>query len=277
MKQTLTVTAAVTALVLGTTAGALAGSHVEILSPVADSVAYGDTLDLVATATSETSVNVAVRATTEVDDACTPGTSNVLYRDVTGELATDVNGLYAATMDISGAAPGLYCFAFDPADAPRISQKFFIADGRVAGGGQMLEGAFKVSFGGEAYAIQDTSGTNIDGVGSWTVRFHDVSTDGVSGTTFSGDHVRDMNFFVDGSVANLEVVGTWDGVAGHELTVRAEDGAEPGGHDNLRFELRDPSGVLIYDTFGGDFPGESNNVGTARTGLDRGNLQVDTR
>ena len=277
MRKTFTIATAVTALALGSTAGALATGHVAIVSPSAGAAVFGDTLVLEATATADTPVNVAVRETTDADSSCSLGTTNVLYRDVSGTLSTDDAGVYSDTIDISGASTGLYCFAFDPADGPRISQKFYVADGRVSGGGQILDGSFKVSFGGEAYAIADTSGANVAGVGSWTVQFHDVGEVGVSGTTFSGDEISDMNFFADGSVANFVVTGTWDGVAGHSVIVRAEDRGEPGSNDNVRFTLRNPGGGVVYDTFPADFPGESDNVGTARTSVDRGNLQVETR
>ena len=84
-----------------------------------------------------------------------------------------------------------------------------------------------------------------------------------------------MNFFDDGSVANFTVLGEFNGMAGYKMIIRVEDFDEPGCLDNTRFELYNGS-TPVYDSYNsGDFPGQSNHIGTARTYLDRGNLQVE--
>ena len=97
-------------------------------------------------------------------------------------------------------------------------------------------------------------------------------------------------------MTNFAVYGSLDGEPGYTVIVRVEDFTEPGREDTIRFELlMDPgmtatpgnslSRVAIYDTSdkkpasheGGDFTSGSNNSGSARTLLDRGNVQIDLR
>lgn len=83
-----------------------------------------------------------------------------------------------------------------------------------------------------------------------------------------------MNFFGDGTVANYTVQGEFNGESGYYMIIRVQDSGEPGFQDNLRFELHNET--KIYDSrLSGDFPGESEDVGTNRAYLDRGNIQVE--
>ena len=101
--------------------------------------------------------------------------------------------------------------------------------------------------------------------------------------------VTEINFFDDGSVANFTLLGELDGVPGYSMRVPLEDNGEPGSGcetgdspdacDTIRFVLTGSS--FTYDSCGwevsscaGDFPGNSSQAGTARTFLDKGNLQV---
>ncbi len=176
---------------------------------------------------------------------------------------------------------GYYCFVFNTAtndeDGLRLTRTFYVADAEVSGGGQIVADSgdrkdpFKVSFGGELFRVGED-----DLLCEWTVQYHNTSTVDVDKATFVGDECSDLNTFplrgADG-VVNFRVDGTLDGVPGYHVRVRAEDAGEPGGSDTIRFELHGPSG-LVYDTYANDFSRDSSNSGTARTYLDRGNLQI---
>jgi len=62
---------------------------------------------------------------------------------------------------------------------------------------------------------------------------------------------------------------------GYYIWFRAGDADSPKGLDTVRVELYNPSNAKVYDTHGGDFTYESTCVGTARTGLDNGNIKID--
>jgi len=60
------------------------------------------------------------------------------------------------------------------------------------------------------------------------------------------------------------------------MIFRAGDSCNPEIDDTARVELFDPSRKRIYDThWTSEFTDESNCVGTARTGLDNGNIKIE--
>ena len=156
---------------------------------------------------------------------------------------------------------GLVAVVAVPAVATNGAELFY-------GGGQIIEGDNKISFGGEA---------NADLVGEIQVNFHNVpDSSGIDGSRFHSTLVQDFNWFSGGSgncdsAMNATFLGRFDGEDGYRLIFRAGDN-----EDTVRFELRAPGGALVYDTFGSGsgFTAESNCVGTARTGLDRGNVTI---
>jgi hypothetical protein len=145
----------------------------------------------------------------------------------------------------------------------------------INGGGHIRDGDFDVSFAGE---VEDL-GSSFDG--DWVIQFHSVSNADVSGGTFEATSVEAMNFF-DGddescdAAMNMTLQGTFNGESGWSVIFRAGDAGHTTDHDlddTARVELSH-SGSKVYDTHGGDFTDESNCVGTARTGLDAGNLKI---
>ena len=155
----------------------------------------------------------------------------------------------------------------------------------VSGGGQIIEEVgpkakddLKVSFGGH---IDD-----IDGglVCEWQVNLHNVNDDDLDGSkfhttlctvlnTWPPNTASDFDPTSDG-VTNFTAIGTFDGVPGYSAIFRMEDYTEPGAEDTFRVTINGPSG-LVYDTHTpGEFSDESHNVGTARTLLDNGNIQI---
>lgn len=146
---------------------------------------------------------------------------------------------------------------------------------RISGGGQLREGEYKISFGGFAEA------TGADLV----VEFHNVSNPAVSGGVFEGSEVTGINFFEPNTsqcvwAMNVTVKGTFNGEPGATLVYRAGDAGngnenEDDSDDTVRFTLNSSDGS--YDTSvssKGDFPNESDCVGTVRTGLDAGNIMI---
>ena len=156
-----------------------------------------------------------------------------------------------------------------------------VGDG-MNGGGQILEGTgkdgLKISFGG--FAVQTDVATY---EGQFQINFHNVGDDLFDKAVFHGDEVIDMNFFPPTSdtclsAMNMKVLGTLDGEPGFSVVVRFGDAGPPGhwteqAFDTFRVTLQQGNASL-YDTHG-DFTDESTCVGTARTGVDRGNLTID--
>jgi hypothetical protein len=58
------------------------------------------------------------------------------------------------------------------------------------------------------------------------------------------------------------------------MIFRAGDFGSPGKADTIRVELYDPDGNPVFDTHYDGFNDESSCVGTARTGLDHGNITI---
>jgi hypothetical protein len=211
---------------------------------------------------------------------------------------------FAASFDTTGLSTGDYCFVFNPRETNnepnmRLLREFRIADGHINGGGQIIEEIehskkpYKVSFGGHLWQFDTTAECN------WTIQFHKVSIESVTGGTFHGSSCTAPGDFPDNGadgVTNFAVYGSFDGEPGYTVIVRVEDYTEPGRDDTIRFELLDDPGMTatpanslaraaLYDTSdkapgshpGGDFTSGSDNSGSARTLLDRGNVQIDMR
>lgn len=151
---------------------------------------------------------------------------------------------------------------------------------RVSGGGHIVE-----DNGGDRSTWNDVSfGVNVtdfDGGsdGNLNIRLHNVSDDSLDKTNFHSTAITDFNYF-DGdsatceSALNLTAMGSLNGVDGYTVIFRAGDNGSPNVEDTARVQLFDPADVEIYDTHDGDFTDESDCVGTARTGLDTGNLTI---
>ena len=97
----------------------------------------------------------------------------------------------------------------------------------------------------------------------------------MEGGKFASPEITDINFDFSEGVANYKVNGEFNGNSGYSMIIRVQDSGEPGDKDNLRFELYNNS-TKVYDSYkSNDFPGQSSVDGTARTYLDRGNIQVE--
>ena len=155
----------------------------------------------------------------------------------------------------------------------------------MSGGGHIREGAWDISFGGRLTAFPGDPETAKDG--NLVVQFHRVSVDAVSGGTFRATSIDAVNFVLPGDPTNcvaaafVSLTGTFNGVPGWTLVFRSSDGGNGGSalaSDTARFSLSDPSSVLVYDSAaggpGGDYPKESDCVGSGRTNLDNGNLKI---
>jgi hypothetical protein len=150
----------------------------------------------------------------------------------------------------------------------------------INGGGQIIEefeGAgpkppkpLKVSFGGW---LQDIDGGVLC---EWQVNFHNVGNDALDKAKFHTTDCFDLTTWegdFDG-VVRFHANGAFNGAPGYSAIFRMEDYTEPSEMDTLRLEIYDSGNALVYDTYA-DFPGDSTNIGTARTFLDRGNIQID--
>ncbi len=156
----------------------------------------------------------------------------------------------------------------------------------VSVGGQILEPGddWKISFGGWATEL---NGSVFEG--QLQINFHRVGDATLNKANFHGNVVTDISFFNGdtescNAAMNMTINGTLDGDPGYSVIFRAGDAGSPGNttaaepFDTARiqlFEQPDAAGGDIYDTNGGDFTGQSNCVGSARTGLDRGNITIE--
>lgn len=195
---------------------------------------------------------------------------------------------FTTTADTCEWDAGKYCFIFNPredsGETPiRLTRWFYVADGRVSGGGQIteeLEGLkhkdwYKISFGG---GIWDVGSEGY--IGEWEVNFHNVSNGELDKTKFHTTDISIINFYPPSSdtcvaAMNFTAYGKWNGTPDYKLIFRSGDADSPKGLDTVRVQLYNPSNVEIYDTHDGDFTDQSSCVGTARTGLDNGNIKID--
>ncbi len=77
---------------------------------------------------------------------------------------------------------------------------------------------------------------------------------------------------------NMTMHGSFNGEDGYRMILRAGDSDEAASKDpddTIRVEMWDPSNTKVYDShWGSEFTDESSCVGTARTGLDAGNIDI---
>jgi hypothetical protein len=71
----------------------------------------------------------------------------------------------------------------------------------------------------------------------------------------------------------MTLLGTLNGETGYRMIFRAGDDGSPGFADTIRITLYEGT-ILVYDTHVSEFPDESDCQGTARTGLDAGNITI---
>lgn len=158
----------------------------------------------------------------------------------------------------------------------------------VNGGGHMLTEAAKrkdaldVSFGTEVY--ENPFGGFL---GHLTVVLHNVGSHALNKGTFQGTDITELNLLPPSSdtctaAMNMTVLGSWKGEEGYKAIFRAGESDDPAsaGTDTVRVTLYKPDNSVLYDTHaptpvGSAFPDESSCVGTARTGLDNGNVVIN--
>lgn len=151
----------------------------------------------------------------------------------------------------------------------------------ISGGGQILNNDpdAKISFGVWA---NELAGSILEG--ELQINFHRVTGGVDNKSKFHGNNVTDLNFYDPTSdscnaAMNMTVEGTLDGEPGYTVIFRAGDAGSPGNtnsaepFDTARITLY--LGGSIYDTHSGDFEDQSSCVGSARTGLDRGNITIE--
>jgi len=140
---------------------------------------------------------------------------------------------------------------------------------RLTGGGMIVENGYRISFGGNI--VERTNGFLR---GQMQVNFHNVSNDETDKGRFHAGKIQTVNWYPANSATctgamNVTMIGRFNRQPDWKLIFRAGDN-----QDTVRFELFNPSGAKVYDTHAGDFTDESSCVGSARTGLDRGNLRI---
>lgn len=205
---------------------------------------------------------------------------NDLYFDYDRD-PINYTGYFIGTIDKYGmsgtfdASSGFHC-EWSVEGSPEL-----LYEARITGGGQIVQDTgetskngkainYKISFGGGSYIVNGDYW--LDGL---EVTFHNVSDEEIIGGKFYATSLTNMNFNFSEGVANYTLLGTFNEESGYKMIVRVQDSGEPGGEDNIRFELYEGASK-IYDSYGsGDFTGESSIDGTARTYLDKGNIQVE--
>lgn len=271
-----------------TTGAATFNRYAKITAPDEDEIVHGDvSFEAFLMDNDEDYVDWAVR-----EGTCAAGTNTVFgnvdgfHDDYDWESGTDPYKYeFSAVADTSGWDGGMYCFIFNPREdsgetGMRLTREFYIAEGKVSGGGQIIEEVgskpkdnHKISFGGAVYDV------GLAGyMGDWEVNFHNVGVDKYDKSKFHGTNITDINFF-DGNntscydAVNFTVFGEWNGNPGYKIIFRAGDFGSPGKVDTVRVTLYEGDNP-VYDTFPSEFKPESNCVGTARTGLDHGNITI---
>lgn len=156
----------------------------------------------------------------------------------------------------------------------------------INGGGHLLNGAedakrkdlLDVSFGGRIELYDNDSLS-----GEWNVVLHNVGDNTLDKSKFHGADVTEINFFDgDGLTCNDAVNFTVNGTFNREpasMIFRAGDFGSPNTMDTARVTIYDDldgTGNVLYDTFeSGEFGGGSTCVGSARTGIDNGNITIN--
>lgn len=262
--------------------------YAEITAPDEDEIVHGDvSFEAYLMDNDYDYVDWAVR-----EGTCAAGT-NTVFGNVDGysntyswTLADTYKYEFTAVADTSGWNGGMYCFIFNPREDSgetgiRLTREFYIAEGKVSGGGQIIEefgpkpkDNHKISFGGAIYDV------GLAGyMGDWEVNFHNVGDNAYDKSKFHGTNITDINFF-DGNntscydAVNFTVLGEWNGNPGYKIIFRAGDFGSPGKADTVRVTLYNGN-TPVYDTHTPtEFGDESSCVGTARTGLDHGNITI---
>ncbi|MHA1483371.1 MAG: hypothetical protein ACTSQA_08045 [Candidatus Heimdallarchaeaceae archaeon] len=273
--------------------------HAEIVKPEEDEVIFKN-LDLEAYLfdNDEDSISWAVRKGT-----CAAGTNTVLGNvdGYTDSLTMAYDGTYTYTytgsFDVTGLEGGMYCFIFNPSEDSeestiRLTREFYVARGHVNGGGQIREDAdndgkdknkddYKISFGGQVWDVGSE-----EYMGDWQINFHNIGDDEYDKARFHATEIQTINFFTGDTPScdeamNMTLTGTLNGEEGYKVIFRAGDlmegrcaGEYPDGIDTVRIELY-KNNNKVYDTHEGDFANESSCVGSARTGLDAGNIKIE--
>ena len=268
--------------------------YAEITAPEENEIVYGE-VEFAAylVDNDEDPVQWAVRRGT-----CAMGTNTVLG-NVDGHNdpynweydAENYTHTFSATADTSGWVPGHYCFILNPREDSeetdiRETRNFYIADGYVKGGGQIKEEIgpkpkddYKISFGGQVW---DLGSGNYSG--EWQINFHNTGDEDYDKSNFHATEITVINFYNGNSntcdeAMNMTLLGTLDGEEGYKVIFRAGDYGMGNVnndeiYDTVRVQLFNGN-TEIYDTHDGDFTDESNCVGTARTGLDAGNITIE--
>ncbi len=151
----------------------------------------------------------------------------------------------------------------------------------IEGGGQLIQapdGAKRpdwsvISFGGWA------QGTGGSFVGEWQVNYHNVSMDSLDKAQFHSTNITSINYFSGdsgtcNSALNLTAYGTLNGEPGYYVILRFGDFGSPGYADTVRIELYKVGFGKVFDTHTSEFQDVSSCVGSARTGLDAGNIKI---
>jgi len=153
----------------------------------------------------------------------------------------------------------------------------------VHGGGHMLEvngdkrkDWLDISFGG---FIGDAGTAGL--VGEWQINFHNTNDSVFDNSRFHTTEITELNLYNPTSTSctgamNFKATGEWNGFPGYSIIFRAGDSSDPSSYDTdtVRVTLHDSNGV-VYDThWEEEFSDESSCVGTARTGLDTGNIII---
>lgn len=155
----------------------------------------------------------------------------------------------------------------------------------VNGGGHLLEGdestkrkdLLDISFGGWINKLQDNTL-----LGDFEVVLHNVNKKGLDKTEFHGSDVISFNLYASDSptcndAVNFTVNGIFNGSPA-SIIFRAGDFGSPNTLDTARVTIysgQNGTGTVLYDTHSsGEFTDKSNCVGTARTGLDNGNITI---
>ena len=138
---------------------------------------------------------------------------------------------------------------------------------------------YKVSFGG--YIDDIDGGLECE----WQLNLHNVSGTDLDKSKYHATTCTIFNTWAPGEqtpvpdvadgVANFTTWGTFNGDPGYRAIWRVEDRTEPSDLDTFRVTIYKGSTVVYDTTNSGDFPKDSNNVGSARTLLDRGNIQIN--
>ncbi|MFH1769652.1 MAG: hypothetical protein ABH833_03225 [Parcubacteria group bacterium] len=253
-----------------------------ITSPEANAITFGN-VELAATYDDGDDINDDIVQWAVREGTCSAGTNTVVGNvDGFNDPYTWDGADFSAMFDATSLDAGLYCFIFNPKDDAgepdvRETQLFYIVQDYVHGGGHALEEMgskrknwLDFSFGG---IVGDAGSAGL--IGTWQVNLHNVGAD-LDKSKFHMDTVTDLNFFASNSATCTSAVnftgwGRWNKEEGSKITFRAGDT-----DDTVRIEIWDSSNVKVYDSNStGEFPAESSCVGTARTGLDNGNITIN--